>query len=432
MYFLSNLLYHAHFAWFYSCHRFAHCIWRIEPRVSIVDSSTVFTKCYGNGIILSCMFTLAGDNYTFSRYSYFMEKSLSFKSINDSIQGSQIHSIFFYIDEFLLEERKSNSRIFSEYFCKSFSLFCNTSFWHNKFVVRIMNVREYSENIYKRKSLRTFLLLFSFEKIYEDNSSRFGIYIASIIKLIDGKTCFGSWKPFIVKDNRKGSMFLENLSELFYISSMNWHTPINIIGHSEDDRFNSFFFYKYFKSLNETFCKNSFIGKNEPFFCICDSWFFCAVIYGNQVFMLRESLRRWFLHECRVWYGYKQDVFQGSWYVFCLEVLCHVFQTWYHISLGSFVRLHVHRVNRIFFHSFLWVRMKPFVIQAAFVYQKLALDEFFAYLLVFFYLVRFSRAVLLLFLLPFILVWESFLLDSQRLRLWLIFFIYLRYPGGVR
>gem|GEM_PF-3807397 len=48
--------------------------------------------------------------------------------------------------------------------------------------------------------------------------------------------------------------------------------------------------------------------------------------------------------------------------------------------------------------------MKPFVIQAAFVYRKLVLSEFFAYLLVFFYLVRFSRSVLLLFLLPFILV----------------------------
>ncbi len=60
-----------------------------------------------------------------------MDESLSLECIDNTIEGREIHPYFsFFTDEAFFEFRESDTRVLPEYFDESFTLFCDTVFWH--------------------------------------------------------------------------------------------------------------------------------------------------------------------------------------------------------------------------------------------------------------------------------------------------------------
>jgi hypothetical protein len=75
-----------------------------QLRVNIVYSSAVLTETYGYRIIWASVITLAGKYYALSSDIHLMDESLISKSINNTIEGSEIHPwLSFFSNKFFLE-----------------------------------------------------------------------------------------------------------------------------------------------------------------------------------------------------------------------------------------------------------------------------------------------------------------------------------------
>ena len=99
----------------------------------VIYSSTVLTKSDGDGIVRSGIATLTWKYQSLSSNCHFMDESLHFEGVDDTIEGCEIHPrLSLFSDEFLFEVRESDTRVRSEDFYKSFALFCNAIVSHRE------------------------------------------------------------------------------------------------------------------------------------------------------------------------------------------------------------------------------------------------------------------------------------------------------------
>jgi hypothetical protein len=61
-----------------------------------------------------------------------MDESLILECVDDAIEGSEIHTTVSLSDEFFLEVGEGDAWTLTESFDEPFSLFCDTSVWHEK------------------------------------------------------------------------------------------------------------------------------------------------------------------------------------------------------------------------------------------------------------------------------------------------------------
>jgi hypothetical protein len=99
--------------------------------VNIIYSTTVLTERDRDSIILCPIFTLTWEYETLSCDREFMDESLIFECIDDTIESSEIHpGLSLLPDEILSEVGECDTRAHREDLDEALALFCDTRVRH--------------------------------------------------------------------------------------------------------------------------------------------------------------------------------------------------------------------------------------------------------------------------------------------------------------